>query len=835
MSQHHASSDRLHRTDLARGADRPRDAQDDRLPGRGSARHSAAGLDPEADLRQNLGEVLRAANVLRVQLQQLRGAVDPSGPRDMRDARSRSNRAERSFELLTGAMRAAQQWAVMVPERADEVSAAASQVEVLRAEIVDLRSAMPNDYRDIRALEEVAWRNPSGHDEVFAEEEGRAHSEWNAALDARADRVDTQPAMDGRQDTHDATGPGRAEPSQGVNTPNAADRRDSDADDGEHQQLPAGLRGNLEAAAGTSLSDVRVHAGPGSEDSARAMGAAAYTVGQDIYFAPRRYDPDSRSGQALIAHEVAHTMQQRSAGTAPQRKDVSQLEINQESEPAEHEANAFATAFSSGRKAAAPQQTFASVRVSRFLEREHKELGDAGSGGLAYEIAGLQLSHGDIVMLSGDHFTAEQITELWQKKSDKPGHRPGTQDELLCALHQYISTDPRFLEGGVWHGIEFSDAVEKAVEQRYYALASNNASHFADPGGPGFGRAGFSAGSAGATYRDHHERAIAKAYQAGVSGESEGAALILEAAGQHHLTDAFAAGHVSTKRVAIMDHWNSRYPDFGLRFIDKMVRDMAVKLNDSAEGLSGAITISMFEDAVRDEINKKLDGKPLPTVGDIVSLMVHHFDNENGLGMTNDLGWQWTAYGDGHLDMVPDAGEASVRSNKDIATMAVQFGCEDVRLAYDLGKSQAANPMDVAEVHDQIRQRVQAPCTPSDKFGPEQFMPRIDTSFDQGESGWQAKDLETLWDARVRSTEETTFGTYIVEDMAADGTMGHELEDIKNGLPVKENPFSLWHHIFMPVALGHGHVFPRRAFTEAVLKQVRSKPLCKAFLLDVVS
>src|SRR5688572_13413789 len=84
------------------------------------------------------------------------------------------------------------------------------------------------------------------------------------------------------------------------------------------EPLPVPLAERLEATLGTGLDEVRVHTGSPSAASARALGANAYAVGQDIHFAEGRYDPGSAAGQFLIAHEVAHTVQQRGASAAPQ-------------------------------------------------------------------------------------------------------------------------------------------------------------------------------------------------------------------------------------------------------------------------------------------------------------------------------------------------------------------------------------------------------------------------------------------------------------------------------------------------------------------------------------
>jgi uncharacterized protein DUF4157/lysine-specific metallo-endopeptidase family protein len=77
--------------------------------------------------------------------------------------------------------------------------------------------------------------------------------------------------------------------------------------------LPDQLRSDLEMAYSTSLGDIRVHVGAAAGSAATSLGARAFTVGRDVGFGPGEYRPGTIAGDALIAHEVAHTIQQRSA------------------------------------------------------------------------------------------------------------------------------------------------------------------------------------------------------------------------------------------------------------------------------------------------------------------------------------------------------------------------------------------------------------------------------------------------------------------------------------------------------------------------------------------
>jgi hypothetical protein len=65
---------------------------------------------------------------------------------------------------------------------------------------------------------------------------------------------------------------------------------------------------------GHDFGDVRVHTDASADASAKAVGAKAYTVGRDLVFAAGEYQPGDNMGRHLIAHELAHVVQQGGAG-----------------------------------------------------------------------------------------------------------------------------------------------------------------------------------------------------------------------------------------------------------------------------------------------------------------------------------------------------------------------------------------------------------------------------------------------------------------------------------------------------------------------------------------
>ena len=73
------------------------------------------------------------------------------------------------------------------------------------------------------------------------------------------------------------------------------------------QPLDPNVRQRMEAAFGQSFANVRVHVGA----HVAAIGAVAFTHGAQIHFAPGNYNPATPQGRQLLAHELAHVVQQR--------------------------------------------------------------------------------------------------------------------------------------------------------------------------------------------------------------------------------------------------------------------------------------------------------------------------------------------------------------------------------------------------------------------------------------------------------------------------------------------------------------------------------------------
>jgi hypothetical protein len=125
------------------------------------------------------------------------------------------------------------------------------------------------------------------------------------------------------------------------------------------QPLDAATRAFFEPRFAHDFSHVRVHTDAKAAESARAVNALAYTVGRDVVFGAGEFAPSTYNGRRLLAHELAHTIQQ-SAGRQIRPASLTLAPANDSSE---HEADASAEEVMQGRvPQTAPQGAF---RIAR--------------------------------------------------------------------------------------------------------------------------------------------------------------------------------------------------------------------------------------------------------------------------------------------------------------------------------------------------------------------------------------------------------------------------------------------------------------------------------------
>ena len=72
----------------------------------------------------------------------------------------------------------------------------------------------------------------------------------------------------------------------------------------------------MESGFGEDFSSVRIHTGAAASESAKSVNAHAYTVGEAIVFQDGLYRPETEVGRRMLAHELAHVVQQRQGPVA---------------------------------------------------------------------------------------------------------------------------------------------------------------------------------------------------------------------------------------------------------------------------------------------------------------------------------------------------------------------------------------------------------------------------------------------------------------------------------------------------------------------------------------
>ena len=411
----------------------------------------------------------------------------------------------------------------------------------------------------------------------------------------------------------------------------------------------------------------------------------------------------------------------------------------------------------------------------------------------------LWLTFGDVVALSGDFFPPGALFDL----AAVPGHggtRVDTSDELVAALKvatvDEAVTDPRFHPGGDFGHFAFSPRadrtdVERAVRDRYLALAAVNDDHFVAPG-PSDAVTGSGFPSAPAAYRHLHQAALDTAWALGRRRGDLTQAMAREAAAQHYLTDSFASGHLRTPVAAIRRYWKDRYPGFWAALQRRVASDTAAALRE----VSAAVRLlppAYLHRRTQSELAARTSAYPELSVGDLVARCFHDWDNAHGLRVEGG----GTVFGDGSI-------EQGVTT--DLAVAAVRAGNDDIEVAYRLGAS--GSRLQGEALYDEVRRATGAPGR---AFVAETTVPRISDA--NPSPNWQAPDAETLWDTPIVGDRGTTVGQALVEMLEPDGQFIRQLDSLGEGLAGSHGPFGLpvvgpWLSRRCCQAFHHGFVEP---------------------------
>jgi hypothetical protein len=431
---------------------------------------------------------------------------------------------------------------------------------------------------------------------------------------------------------------------------------------------------------------------------------------------------------------------------------------------------------------------------------EHRAVGQAATGGALVQVGGdsaeerFILSYGDVVALSGDFFAShhfgthavkgsqagpENVTsdDLFQLAAipGEWGTKLGTRDEIICALNVMMVdgtfVDSRFEPGGQFSDFRFTASaaatkVERRVRDRFLTLATANGDHFVAPGRAdnapdhkGLQSSHFD--SAVIAYRRLHEVALDEACRLGRCQGDETRAMAREAAAQHFLTDAFAAGHLRTPVTAIRQFWHHRYPGFWQSLQRKVAADTVAALRELTRP-TRILSDDFLYDRAYAAVKARTRRYPPITFGDLLARVFHDWDDSHGLLLQGG----GILFGDGHL-------EEGV--GKQLAITAARAGVDDIEIAYRLGASGS-------RLHGQALYRAVRSATGAANaaFKPETLIPT--PSGDNPPQNWRATDAEALWSSPIVGTSGTTVGMAVEETLRLGTEVSRRLDRLRPGI-----------------------------------------------------
>ena len=139
---------------------------------------------------------------------------------------------------------------------------------------------------------------------------------------------------------------------------------------GGSQILDPMTRASMGRSIGYDFSGVRIHTSAEADELSHDLKALAFTIGHDIFFRAGEYDPSSLQGQELLAHELAHVVQQSSGSMGA----ADRMTVNASGDANEQAADAIARSTVSNRAVHDSSQARASVQREAVPEEEELQL-----------------------------------------------------------------------------------------------------------------------------------------------------------------------------------------------------------------------------------------------------------------------------------------------------------------------------------------------------------------------------------------------------------------------------------------------------------------------------
>src|SRR5690606_20191783 len=79
---------------------------------------------------------------------------------------------------------------------------------------------------------------------------------------------------------------------------------------GSGNPLKGNTKAQMEKGFGVDFSQINIHTSSSAVQMSKSLGADAFTNSNDIYFNSGKYNPSTKEGKHLLAHELTHTQQQ---------------------------------------------------------------------------------------------------------------------------------------------------------------------------------------------------------------------------------------------------------------------------------------------------------------------------------------------------------------------------------------------------------------------------------------------------------------------------------------------------------------------------------------------
>jgi hypothetical protein len=372
----------------------------------------------------------------------------------------------------------------------------------------------------------------------------------------------------------------------------------------------------MESHFGHDFSHVRVHTDERASASASAIGSPAYTVGRHVAFGAGSYAPETGAGRRLLAHELAHVVQQANSVTFGYNEGLTLWS----SPSVEYEAVTASRAALDGVVSGGLGSRAGSQPVlQRYEAGEHVQFGEAGDAlkelvgkrAFQYKVKPAEMpkaiaarfgvaeedlwaankdklktwkatspaggtvqgfNAGDMILIPPvindavrEALKAKELSFTVGGESVKygqgiamgdlfkdPQHMLAASDATLQGLKDLIEKDKT--KPGAVKAEEWDRVTGPATGGKYSDLALHNEAHFA-PSNPALvAVSGKSTTDNKSSWEKYHALAISES-QAG----NKDKALAINAFADHFLTDAFAAGHLFNKRD-VMEAFNRQLP-----------------------------------------------------------------------------------------------------------------------------------------------------------------------------------------------------------------------------------------------------------------------------------